>query len=109
MNEYEIVPAGFGSLVKISAVKGGRLPQKLSGTFTKEILAEQAIRLYKNSKPEKKDYTPESTPLIELDKLTKKDMLLEFASIFKIEVPESMKQPASIKKFIKEELELREA
>lgn len=104
-SQYKVEPYKTTSMLCIRNVNGGRVPAPLSGTFTKEGLALEAIRRYEASKPAKVDYTPVSTPLIELDKLSKKDSLLEFADIVNIEVPASMKNPASIKKFIKEKLE----
>lgn len=101
-DRYEIVQWKTTSMYAIRPKSGGRSPKELSGTYTKESIAKQAIKAYQRSRDK---YKPESTPLIELDKLTKKSHLLEFAEIMKIEVPESMAQPASIKKFLKEKLE----
>lgn len=86
---------------------GGVLPSILTGLFTSESAGEAAIAKYMKLRTPKVDLTPVSTPLIELDKLSKKEPLLEFAKIFEIDVPDSMKQPASIKKLIKDELEAR--
>lgn len=36
----------------ISAVKGGRMPEALSGTYTTYSLAQQAIDIYANAKKE---------------------------------------------------------
>lgn len=101
-DKYEIVQWKTTSMYAIRPKAGGRPPKELSGTYTKESIAKQAIKAYQKVRNK---YKPESTPLIELDKLTKKTHLLEFAEIMKIEVPESMSQPASIKKFIRDKLE----
>lgn len=101
-DKYEITRYKTTSMYCIRPKSGGRSPKELSGTYTKESIAKQAIQAYQKIKQK---YKPESTPLIELDKLTKRDHLLEFAEIMNIKVPESMKQPASIKKYLKEELE----
>lgn len=101
-DKYEIVQWKTTSMYAIRPKSGGRSPKELSGTYTKEAIARQAIKAYQKVRDK---YKPETSPLIELDKLTKKAHLLEFADIMKIEVPESMSQPASIKKFIKDKLE----
>lgn len=101
-DKYEIVQWKTTSMYAIRPKAGGRSPKELSGTYTKESIAKQAIKAYQKVRDK---YKPESTPLIELDKLTKKDHLLEFAEIMKIEVPDSMVQPASIKKYLKDKLE----
>lgn len=101
-DRYEIVQWKTTSMYAIRPKSGGRSPKELSGTYTKESIAKQAIQAYQKTKQK---YKPESTPLIELEKLTKRDHLLEFAEIMNIVVPESMKQPASIKKYLKDELE----
>lgn len=101
-DKYEIVQWKTTSMYAIRPIAGGRPPKELSGAYTKRSVAEAAIQAYQKVK---RKYKPESTPLIELEKLTKKDHLLEFAEIVGVEVPESMKQPATIKKFIKEAIE----
>lgn len=102
-DKYQIVKDEMSSHLRIKSVKGGALPSELSGKFTKQALAEEAIRAYKVKRDR---YKPESTPLIELDKLSKKDVLLEFAEkVVKVEVPEDLKNPAQIKKYLKECLE----
>tara|TARA_Y100000114_G_scaffold150785_1_gene166667 strand:+ start:125 stop:439 length:315 start_codon:yes stop_codon:yes gene_type:complete len=101
-DRYEVVQWKTTSMYAIRPKSGGRSPKELSGTYTKESIAKQAIKAYQKVRDK---YKPETSPLIELDKLTKKPHLLEFAEIMKIEVPESMNQPASIKKFIKDKLE----
>jgi len=101
-DKYEVTNYKTTSMYCIRPKSGGRPPKELSGTYTKEAIAKQAIRSYTNVRNR---YKPETSPLIELEKLTKKTHLLEFAEMMKIDVPESMAQPASIKKFIKEQLE----
>lgn len=101
-DKYEITRYKTTSMYCIRPKSGGRPPKELSGTYTKESIAKQAIQAYQKVKQK---YKPESTPLIELEKLTKRDHLLEFAEIMNIVVPESMKQPASIKKYLKDQLE----
>jgi hypothetical protein len=101
-DKYEITNYKTTSMYCIRPKSGGRPPKELSGTYTKRAIAAAAVKAYQEAKQR---YKPETSPLIELDKLTKRDHLLEFAEIVKIDVPESMKQPASIKKFLKDELE----
>lgn len=101
-DKYEIVQHGTTSMYAVRPKAGGRPPKELSGAYTKKTVAEQAIAAYQEIRNK---YKPETTPLIELDKLSKRDHLLEFAEIMKVDVPESMKQPATIKKFIKNALE----
>ena len=101
-DKYEIVRWKTTSMYAIRPKAGGRPPKELSGTYTKESIAKEAIAAYQKVRDR---YKPESTPLIELDKLSKKDHLLEFAEIMNVEVPDSMKNPSSIKKFIKEAIE----
>lgn len=109
MSDFEIVKYKETNMLAVKNVKGGRVPDKLAGVFTKSHHAEVAIANYEASKPEKVDYTPESTPLIELDKLSKKAALLEFAEEQGIPVPEDMTQPSRIKKYLKDILELTDA
>jgi len=101
-DRYEIVQWKTTSMYAVRPKSGGRPPKELSGAYTKRSVAEAAIQAYQKIRDK---YKPETSPLIELEKLSKKDHLLEFAEICSIEVPESMKQPATIKKFIKEHLE----
>lgn len=101
-DKYEIVQWKTTSMYAIRPRAGGRPPKELSGAYTKEVYARSDLDAYLKKANR---YKPESTPLIELDKLTKKAHLLEFAEIMKIDVPESMSQPASIKKFLKDSLE----
>lgn len=101
-DRYEIIRWKNTSMYAIRPKAGGRSPKELSGTYTKEGIAKEAIAAYQEIRDR---YKPETSPLIELDKLSKKDHLLEFAEIMKVEVPSSMKNPSSIKKFIKEAIE----
>ncbi len=105
VNDFKIEQYKTTSMLCVKREGPGAIPRELSGVFTKEQHAKNAIACYVASAPEKVDYTPEITPLIALDMLTKKDMLLEFAEEMDIVVPSSMKQPASIKKYLKEQLE----
>lgn len=103
MNDFKVVPYKTTSQLCIQR-ESGRVPNELTGIFTKVSVAQNAIDAYLRTVPKKVDYTPETSPLIELDKLTKKAHLLEFAVITGIDVPEELHQPASIKKFLKESL-----
>lgn len=101
-DKYEITRYKTTAMYCVRPKSGGRPPKELAGTYTKASIAEQAIKAYQKAASR---YKPESTPLIELDKLTKKSHLLEFADVMGVDVPEEMTQPASIKKYIKEALE----
>jgi hypothetical protein len=103
MNDFKIVQYKTTSQLCVQR-ESGKVPTELTGIFTKASVAEEAISTYIRNKPVKVDYTPVSTPEIELDKLTKKDALLEFAEIMSIVVPKELKQPAVIKKHIKDSL-----
>lgn len=101
-DKYEITKYKTTSMYCIRPKSGGRSPKELSGTYTKKAIAETAIEAYQKARNK---YKPETSPLIELEKLSKRDHLLEFAKIMELSVPDGMKQPASIKKHLKDQLE----
>lgn len=100
---YEIVPFKGTSMLHIRNKSGGPTPNEIAGLYTKESLAKMALDGYVQKR---NWYKYEETPLMALDKLSKKESLFEFAELMKIEIPAELKQPATIKKYIKEQLEV---
>ena len=84
----------------------GAMHKSISGMYLSRVDALADIKFYDEHVLEsKKTIDVESTPLIELDKLSKKDHLLEFALEHGIQVPGKCVVPTAIKAFIKEELQ----
>ena len=97
MMEGSVLYHWVGSGVNNKAIAGGYLCKT-------DALA--AMKFYNEHVLEgRKRPSVESTPLIELDKLSKKAPLLEFASEYGIEVPDALTLPVQIKKMIKARLE----
>lgn len=91
---------------------GHNVPQNLRGLWLGPIEAHTAAQNYlkgyfKRKENKAKKVNPPRSPLVDLDLLSKKDHLLEFAELHEIEVPEDKKAPASIKAYIKKTLEKR--
>ena len=82
----------------------------ISGAFLCKPDAIAAMRNYEeNSLEDRVRPSVESTPLIELDKITKKAPLLEFAEQHAIEVPPALSLPVQIKKMLKSVLGSKDA
>lgn len=79
---------------------------RISGGFLTKPDAMEAMQQYNDFFLEKKERIEiESTPLIELDKLSKKVDLVEFAKEYDIHVPNALTKPTQIKRLIKDNLE----
>lgn len=94
--------------------EGSSIPNELKGLWTSKPEAEMAARGYKKQLEEKAERKKEiinweRTPLEELNLLSRKADLLDFAMGSGINVPEDKKSPAAIKSFIKKTLEKADA
>lgn len=97
MMEGSVLYHWVGSGVNSKAIDGG---------FLCKPDAVAAMKFYdEHVLQDRKRPSVESTPLIELDKLSKKAPLLEFAAEYGIDVPEALTLPVQIKKMIKAQLE----
>jgi hypothetical protein len=84
----------------------GNMHHRISGGYLTKPDAMIAMQQYDDFFLNKKERIEiESTPLIELDKLSKKLDLLEFASQHGIHVPNALTKPVQIKRLIKDNLE----
>ncbi len=79
----------------------GELPKLLRGGFLDVAQAERAMKVYLSTVDAKKALR---TPLTDLEKISKKKDLLEFADKHSISVPDDLKIPSQIKKHIQQEL-----
>jgi len=78
----------------------GKLPKQLSGGFTGIDVAVKAANLYLRTVDDVKVLKSAKARETLLDSLSKKKDLLEFASKEGIEIPETMKMPLQIRKYL---------
>lgn len=94
--------------------EGPSVPSCMKGLWTSIPEAELASKSYREGLEEKAERKKEivnweRTPLEELELVSRKAALLEFAEEHGIEVPKDKKSPAAIKSFIKKTLEKADA
>ena len=93
--------------------KGANVPEALRGMWTDPIAAKSVAQSYLIGYHKRKErkaqlVNPERTPLEDLNVLTRKAELLEFAVKHNIEVGADKKNPSQIKAYIKKVLEKRD-